>query len=254
MKKLILILNDLGGVGKTTCTQVLHEHLERKGVNHLLVATDPDAEEALPGAESIDVGDGLSTSDVIEMLDRGGVVLLDVATGCAGALAEFCAEEEIGTLLAELETELTIVLPLNRELESFEPLVDVVETLADDADYVVVHTPTKAELQGHFDNSELSRALEHLGAIEVEMPTLESGVLNKVEDEIGLPFALALGDRKQLPRYLRDSIHAWELDFCKDLAEANDFLLPGKASSTSSPYRKTKTARKRARGQIGLAS
>lgn len=254
MKKLIFILNDLGQVGKTTCTQVLHEYLERKGFNHLMVATDPDAGDALPDSQVIDIGDGLNTSDIIEMLDRGGIVLMDVATDCAGALADFCAEEEIGTLLAELEAELTIVLPLNRELEAFEPLIDVVETIADDADYVVVHTPTKTELQGDFENSELARALEHLGAIEVEMPRIEPGILNELENERGLPLAAALGDRKQLPRYLRDAIHAWELEFCSDLAEANDFILPGNGSATSSPYRKAKTTRKKAHSQIGLAS
>lgn len=254
MKKLILILNDLGAVGKTTCTQVLHEYLERKGYNHLLIATDIDAGDALPGAQSIDIGDGLCSSEIIEMLDRGGVVLMDIATGCAGAFADFCAEEEIGTLLAELEAELTVVLPINRELEAFEPLVEVVETIADDADYVVVHSPKKADLQGDFENSELSRALEHLGAIEVEMPAVDPQILAQLEGEIGLPLTKALGDRTQLPRHLRDALHAWELDFCKDLTEANDLILPGKASSASSPYRKAKTIRKKASSQIGLAS
>ena len=39
MKKLILILNDLEGVGKTTCASVLHGYLRRKEIDHLLVSS-----------------------------------------------------------------------------------------------------------------------------------------------------------------------------------------------------------------------
>jgi hypothetical protein len=151
-------------------------------------------------------------------------------------------------LLAELEAELTVVLPVNRESEGFAGILELAETFSDDADYLVVHTPVKAELESEFERSEAARALEYLGAMEIEMPEIDAGLLKAVEEDAGMRLAAALGKRDQLPRGLRSKLHDWEVRFSGEFAEAEEFLMPGRGSATASPYRKAK------RGQIGLAS
>ncbi len=251
MKKLILVINDLGRVGKSSCALVLHEHLRRKGVENLHVTTDgAGAAIELHGDDTtdhLDLMDGVTPSDIIGLIDRAGVVIMDVHTDGGALLGEFFAEQEIATLLAELEAELTIVVPANDETEGFAGMLEIAEIFSDDADYVVVRTPVRADFPGDFENSEAAKALDYLGAISVDMPEVADGILEQLE-KAGHDLAGGLANRKQLPRFLRNELHGWELDLCSALAAAEEFLLPAKGAASASPYHRQQG------GKIGLAS
>lgn len=246
MKKLILVLNDLEGVGTTSCAQVIHALLRRKGHASTLVVTDPETDTDTCGAEFLDLAEGITSSDIIGLLDRSGIAVLDVYSEGAAILGEFFQEEEIGTLLSEIEAELTVVVTANDEVEGFEGIVGVAEAFADDADWVVVRTPVAAELPGDLEGSEAGRALEYLGALHVDMPEVAADTLSALE-ETGMSLGEALGRRKELPRFVRHALQGWELAFCNELAEAEEFLMPGRGAATSSPYRQR-------RGRVTLGS
>jgi hypothetical protein len=246
MKKLILILNDLAGSGKTTCAQVLHEHLRRRGVDHLQVTTDTASDLDLPDFEILDITDGLEPNDIVSLIDRGSVVIVDVhSEDGAAALGEFFVENEIADLLGELEASLTVVIPANDEVASFDGIERLTRMFADDAEYVVVRSTVPAEYSAAFEASEGANALEQLGAIFVEMPEMDCDLVGEL-DGLGLSVAEALFSRKQLPRYVRNDLHAWEIDFAEVLGDADEFLVPGGQKTWGvSPY---------ATGSIGLAS
>ncbi len=237
MKKVILILNDLAGSGKTTCAQVLHEHLLRRGVDHIQVTTDTTSDLDLPEFETLDITDGLEPNDIVSLVDRGSVAVVDVhSEDGAATLGEFFVENEIADLLGELEASLTVVIPANDEVESFEGIERLTRMFADDADYVVVRSTVPAEYSAAFEGSEGAHALEQLGAVFVEMPEMDSDLVGEL-DGLGLSVAEALYARKQLPRYLRNDLHTWEIDFAEALGDADEFLLPGgQKTSGISPY------------------
>ena len=240
MKKLILIANDLESTGKTTTTHVLSEYLERKGIKNQIVATDVHAGPSCQGQPLLDLNDGVTASDFISMLDKWGTVIIDLhSDGGAAVLGEIFQEEEIGCVLSEIEAELTIVIPANEEAEGYERMVEIAEVFNDDADYIVVHTPMTAEIDGSYEHSEAAKALDYLGSVEVEMPEFDSEYMKTLE-ELGLTLGSALANRKALPRHLATEVHAWELAFAEEFIGADEFLLPGSGVATSSPYRKVK--------------
>ncbi|CAN5457583.1 hypothetical protein BH23VER1_BH23VER1_21420 [soil metagenome] len=249
MKKLILVLNDLAGTGKTTSAQVLHEYLLRRGVEHIQVSTDATSDLHLPEVEVLDIANCLEPHDIISLIDRGGVAIVDVhSEDGAAILGDFFVENEIAALLGELDASLTLVIPVNDDLESFEGIEGLTRAFADDAEYVVVRSAIPAEYGDAFEGSEGAHALGQLGAIFVEMPEMDCDLLGELE-RLGHSVAEALFDRQQLPRYVRNDLHAWEIDFSEALGEADEFLLPGghkeSVSVMISPY---------ATGEFGLAS
>ena len=240
MKKLILIANDLESTGKTTTSHVMSEYLDRKGIKNKIVSTDIHAGPSCEDQPLLDLNDGVTASDFISMLDNWGTVILDLhSDGGAAVLGEIFQEEEIGCVLSEIEAELTIVIPANEEAEGYEKMVEIAEVFNDDADYIVVHTPMVAELDGSYEHSEAAKALDYLGCVEVEMPEFDSSAM-KMLDELGMSLGSALANRKSLPRHLAGEVHEWELAFAEEFIGADEFLLPGSGVATSSPYRKVK--------------
>ena len=248
MKKLILIANDLDASGNTTTSYVLSEYLKRKGVPNMVITTDASRESDTAERPLLDLNDGVTASDFIRVLDRWGTVILDLhSDGGASLLGEIFQEEEIGDVLNEIEAELTIVIPANDEREGYEKMVEIAEVFSDDADYIVVHTPMPAEIDAAYEHSEASKALDYLGAVEIEMPEFDPEIL-KTLDELSLSLPEALISRKSLPRHLAGALHDWELSFAEEFTGADEFLRPGGGIATNSPYRKVK------KKEVALAS
>ncbi|MFT5104937.1 MAG: hypothetical protein ACI9UA_000555, partial [Pseudoalteromonas tetraodonis] len=77
------------------------------------------------------------------------------------------------------------------------------------------------------------KVMNYMGAHIVEAPEMDVTMLNEIEKNHELGLAEALANRSDLPRYLRDSLHSWELDFSESLAGAPELFIPSEFSSKS---------------------
>ncbi|MEM9480431.1 MAG: hypothetical protein AAGA58_12330 [Verrucomicrobiota bacterium] len=229
MKKLLMVINPYSGLGKCAFTQVFSEMLSRKGISHAM-ATSVE-ENAASDAEVWDLDEELNTEHLLSFLDDGPVGVIDAPVADAEQIIEFIQESGFVDALADIDAELTVALTISDESESVERMVRLAEDLADGAQYLAVHELDMEE--SNWAGSYGEKVMSYLGAAEVEVPGIEEDILSSLEDGHEMSLNQALAERKMLPRFLRDGIHRWELEFADCLEECSDILIPEDAEDRS---------------------
>ena len=141
MKKLIVVVNDLERSGKSAVARTLSHHLASQEVKHLLVTSNElDMTDSFPG-EFWDLEDQFDLSQLISAIDKNSAVILDVHSGGARNWGEFFEAEDLENLLAEIDAEMTLVIPDTRSERCNEEICDLTEIFADQADYVIARLP-----------------------------------------------------------------------------------------------------------------
>lgn len=229
MKKLIVVINDLDGSGKSTVARALSHHLSGSEIRHTLILTDgADLEAGLSG-EYWDIEDEIEMSQLIRCLDSADAVVVDVASGSARNWAEFCESEELENVLAEMDVEMTMVIPEHRSERCHEEIVDLAEIFSDQADYVIVHLPLAARgsAEERWKGGYAAKAVNYLGAVEITLPDIQPELRAALDaSDIGL--GEALGQLSDLPRFLEVQACEWLEQASLACERARDYLLPEK--------------------------
>lgn len=227
MKKLLVVLNDLEGSGKSTVARTLSHYLADTGVRHALIVSDErDAESGLNG-EFWDIEDEMEMSQLIRTLDRNDAVVIDVASGAARNWADFCESEELDAVLSEMDVEMTLIIPEHRSERCHEEIVDLAELFSDQADYVVVHLPIepKGSVEEKWKGGYAAKAMNYLGALEVTLPALGSDLETALESS-DLGMGQALGQVEELPRFLEVQVTEWREKAIQGCERASEYLIP----------------------------
>jgi len=144
MNKLILLPSDVPATGKSTLARCLSRYLDLHDVPHRCLAVGEDT------ASDQDIEfTHLQPQRLLSLFDTASVVILDLATGCASPFARRFEAGDWAGLIAQHDISLTVVLPVTAEPDSFEPVLEAVETYADGAEYVVAHL-----LSGCYDSED----------------------------------------------------------------------------------------------------
>ena len=173
MNQLILLPSDVPATGKSTLARCLSRYLDLNAVpNHCLTV----AEEALFSQE-IDLAQ-LQLPRLLSLFESAPVVILDLATGCAAPFARRFAAGDWASLLAGQDIRLTVVLPVTADPDSFEPVLEAVETYSDGAEYVVAHL-----LSGSYDSEDrdwdrsyAARVMDMFETAELYLPEAGAGL------------------------------------------------------------------------------
>lgn len=144
MNKLILLPSDVPATGKSTLARCLSRYLDLHEVPHRCLVV---GEEAL-FADEVELAQ-LQPQRLLSLFDTASVVILDLATGCAAPFARRFAAGDWAGLLAGSDISLTVVLPVTADPDSFEPVLEAVETYSDSAEYVIAHL-----LSGCYDSED----------------------------------------------------------------------------------------------------
>ena len=125
MKKLIVVVNDLEGSGKSTFARSFQHLLTNQDVKHLFITTDEqDMNDDFDG-DYWDFDEDLEISQLIMAIDRNDVVLLDVSSGYARVWNDFFTQNEIDTVLAEIDASMTLVIPCHDSGRCHAELVEL---------------------------------------------------------------------------------------------------------------------------------
>lgn len=228
MKKLIVVINDLESSGKTVLARSLSHFFTEREIRHKLIATDEKDIDNNPDCFYWDLDDELDISTLIHDLDKHEIVILDVFSGAARNWAEFCEVEDLDTLLAEMDVEMTIVIPEHPAERCHEEIIDLIEVISDRADYVIAHCPLQPKGSAEEPwgkRNPAFKAATSLGAMEVTVPPISEDFQTALESA-GLDLAAALIDPQDLPRFVEVPVSLWLEEMDSAFEAAQPYLLP----------------------------
>ncbi len=235
MKKLIVVVNDLERSGKSALARVLSHHLKSEEVKHLLVTSNEmDMTDSFPG-EFWDLEDQFEVSQLIAAIDRHDAVILDVHSGAARNWGDLFESEDLENLLAEIDAEMTLVIPDTRSERCNEEICDLAEIFSDQADYVIAHLPGDKRSEIKWKGSPAEKAIRYLGASEIEVPGLSDELRTALENA-GIDLPEALNKPSALPRFAEVQVTQWVERASSCIAAGNEQLIPDASNSVALDY------------------
>lgn len=192
MKRLILIQNDYSGAGKSTLTQCLHQYLASYQVpHHTVVLTERECPEvAHAQIEAVDLG----IESLSEQLEKSNLVVMEVESDLTQHFNKFYEKNELDRLLAAKNFDLTVVLPVTSEVESFDGVLSAAETFSENAQYLIVHTPTSSFYEDDtklWDKSYPAKVMDMFEATDMDMPVCDNNLVHAMKTrQTDLPEAL----------------------------------------------------------------
>ena len=255
MKKLIVVVNDLEGSGKSTFARSFQHLLTNQDIKHLFITTDEqDMNDDFEG-DYWDFDEDLEISQLIMAIDRNDVVLLDVSSGYARVWNDFFTQNEIDTVLAEIDASMTLVIPCHDSERCHTELVELAELFSDSTDYVIPHFPCPAgggKEQG-WKGSYAAKVTEYLGALHFEMPEISKELATALEAH-GLSLSQALTQLDQVPRFLEVAAMQWLEQISKAINGTGEYGLPKKPVKTKKTKAKKPAKTPKARRKVKVTA
>jgi hypothetical protein len=230
MKRLDLILNGKGGVGKSFFAVNFVQFLKDKGIAH--VAIDSDNENSTlkrfhPDTRFLDLEKRRELDGIFGALEKANLVVMDCRAASTDLFIDYFDEIDLPAVLSALDTALTLVMPVNHESDS----VDQVQRLADQfgkkCNYVVIRNAAHSDSFALFESSEVRAQLkDKFSGREIAMCRLKDWLVEALNAEnltitgaIKHP-AFSLLDRQRL--------QTWQRKLYAEIESVSDLLLPAK--------------------------
>jgi CO dehydrogenase nickel-insertion accessory protein CooC1 len=230
MKRLDLIINGKGGVGKSFFAVNLVQLLKDKSITH--VAIDSDNENSTlkrfhPDSQFLDLSNRRELDSIFGALETASLVVVDCRAASTDLFLDYFTEVDLPTVLPALDTSLTLVMPVNHELDSVDQLQRLTDQLGKTASYVVVRNAAHSESFALFESAEVRTQLKgKLGGREITMPRLQDWLVEALNrDNLTITAAVkhpafSLLDRQRLL--------TWQRKLYTEIESAADWLMPAK--------------------------
>ena len=230
MKHLDLIINGKGGVGKSFFAVNFVQFLKDRGLAH--VAIDSDNENSTlkrfhPDAQFLDLDNRRELDGVFNALEKANLVVVDCRAASTNLFLDFFAEVELGAVLSAVNAALTLIVPVNHELDSVDQVQRLADQLGKTCGYVVIRNAAHSDSFALFESSEVRGQLKNgLGGKELAVARLQDWLvegLNKENVTITAALkhpAFSLLDRQRL--------QTWQRKLYAEIDSAADLLLPTK--------------------------
>ena len=230
MKRLDLILNGKGGVGKSFFAVNFVQFLKDKGIAH--VAIDSDNENSTlkrfhPDTRFLDLEHRRELDGIFTALENANLVVMDCRAASTDLFMDYFAEIDLPAVLSAMGAALTLVMPVNHEADS----VDQVQRLADhfgkQCNYVVVRNAAHSDSFALFESSEVRTELkEKLGGQEITMLRLQDWMVEALNAE---NLTVAAATRHPAFGLLdRQRLQTWQRKLYTEIETVAGLLLPAK--------------------------
>ena len=173
MKKLILIQNDFAGSGKSTVVRLLRRYLNQHRIPHQFVMLDEEETSAEPEVRYLNPTQPGAMRQLLDVLDESEINIMEAATGLGELTSKLYEQHEFYAVLAEMGIDLTIVLPVTNDPESFDAVTQAAEVYSDNVQYLIAHNTTSAydEDDGSWDACYAARVMDMFEAVELRFPS-----------------------------------------------------------------------------------
>jgi hypothetical protein len=230
MKRLDLILNGKGGVGKSFFAVNFVQFLKDKGIAH--VAIDSDNENSTlkrfhPDTRFLDLSNRRDLDGIFSALAKTNLVVVDCRAASTDLFIDFFNEIDLPAMLLAFDAELTLVMPVNHESDSVDQIQRLTEEFQNRCNFVVVRNAAHSDSFAIFELSEVrARLIDKLGGREITMTRLQDWLVEALNAE-NLTITAAT---KHLSFSLldRQRIQTWQRKLFVEIESASDLLLPSK--------------------------
>lgn len=230
MKRLDLILNGKGGVGKSFFAVNFVQFLKDKGIAH--VAIDSDNENSTlkrfhPDAQFVELADRRGLDGVFSALEKSNLVVMDCRAASTDLFIDFFEAIDLSAVLFEMGAALTFVMPVNHELDS----VDQVQRMADEfgkkCNYVVVRNAAHSDSFALYEGSEVrAQLLDKLGGKEIAMNQVPDWLVVALNQQ-NLTITAAV-KHSAFSLLDRQRLQTWQRKLYAEIESAAELLLPAK--------------------------
>ena len=228
MKRLDLIINGKGGVGKSFFVVNFVQFLKDKGVAHVAVDTDNEnstLKRFHPDALFLDLSNRRGLDQIFTVLEKANIVVVDCRAASTDLFLDFFAEIDLTAALTALSASLTLVMPVNHELDSVDQVQRLADQLGNVCRYLVVRNAAHSDSFALFEASEIRAQLKSkLGGREITMARLQDWLvegLNKENVTVSMATkhpAFSLLDRQRL--------QTWQRKLYTEIESVAGLLLP----------------------------
>jgi hypothetical protein len=250
MKRLILVLNDAPSTGKSTLTGCLNRYLNRHQANHqvALLASEEDPFCDHPVLEV----DSLTGASFLGFIDQADISVIEIETGLADFFARFYQRNELEQVLHEAGFQLSVVLPVTSEPDTFESIIRAAEVYSDSAEYTIAHLVTGSydDDSSAWDRSYAARVMDMFEAVELHVPEVGFQVEMELRaNHVELPQALSEPDAVEL--FGRD-FELWLNRAMGQVESARSYLFGDSLVLTAAPIVEPKSRRAARRKSANL--
>lgn len=232
-KRLDLILNGKGGVGKSFFATNFVQYLKDCSTKHVAIDTDNEnstLKRFHPDAVFVDLTKPAAIDRLFSELESHPLVVVDCRAASTDIFLEYFAELNVFDVLREFNASLTLISPVNHEADSVKQLQILSERVGDEASYVVVKNHSLSEHFTIYDKSKTrSRLLNELGATEIEMSKLQDWLVIAL-NQTGCTITPALR-HPQFAVMDRQRLKNWQRKFNEQIDSARELLFPPQAKA-----------------------
>ena len=227
-KRLILILNGKGGVGKSFFAVNFVQYLKDNGIAHAAFDSD-DENSTLKRFHSevkfINTSQPTEMDAMVQALEENSVVVVDCRAASTRIFLDFFKETELPTVLEGMGARLTIACPVNHELDSIYQIQRLVNEVGKQMDFLVIRNEVHGEGFELFDKSKLrQKLLSELGAKEIVVGKMQKWLVEGLQKSRLTPTTA----RNHQDFYIldRQRLINWQRRFYGQLDSVKELLLP----------------------------
>lgn len=230
MKRLDLILNGKGGVGKSFFAVNFVQFLKDRGVAH--VAIDSDNENSTlkrfhPDTRFLDLENRRELDDIFGALEKSNLVVMDCRAASTDLFIDYFAEIDLPAVLSALGAALTLIMPVNHESDSVDQIQRLTDEFGKKCNYVVVRNASHSESFALFESSEVREQLkDKLGGREISMARLQDWLVEALNAE---NVTITAATKHPAFNLLdRQRLQTWQRKLYTEIESAAELLLPAK--------------------------
>jgi hypothetical protein len=230
MKRLDLILNGKGGVGKSFFAVNFIQFLKDKGIHH--AAIDSDNENSTlkrfhPDARFLDLSNRRELDGIFTALEKANLVVMDCRAASTDLFSDYFVEIDLAAVLTALGATLTLVMPVNHEADSVDQIQRLADQFGKQCSYVVVRNAAHSDSFALFESSEVRAQLkDKLGGREIGMSRLQDWLVEALNAE-----NLTITAATKHPSFSlldRQRLQMWQRRFYAEIESATDLLVTAK--------------------------
>ena len=227
-RQLNLILNGKGGVGKSFFAVNFVQYLKDQQLKHVAIDTDNEnstLKRFHPEARFVNLANARELDELVAAVETVPLVVVDCRAASTDLFLTYFAELAVFDVLKTMDAVLTIISPVNHDLDSVEQVRIISNAFDKRCRYLMVKNRALTEQFAIYDASETrKRLLNELAAKEMTMPKLQDWLVAALHQ-----CNLAVGQAAENTKFTlmdRQRLKNWQRQFAGQIEIVRELILP----------------------------